>query len=168
MNMEQILERSYRSCQLAISDNSCYFNNMRGTVVTARTATCGVNAEARIVLDEDVNLVDYPLLEKMCMNGFGSVHDNSGVLQSDVVEDRNAFLIYTTEFIERRIGERIAKFLGENFVHTISLHTGPLSNPRMRAVCQGLRHLVLWSRPKPYPLWACWATYLWGCIQYHD
>ena len=92
----------------------------------------------------------------------------TALLPPAVIEARKMFLIFTTEFIEKRIGERVAKFLGEKFVHTISLHTGPLSNPRVRAVCQGQRQLVLWSRPSPYPLWACWAVYLWWCIQYHN
>ena len=156
------------SLMLAISDNSCYFNNMRGTIANLRTATCGGNAEARIILAEDVNSMTYPMVEEICVNGFGSVTDNNGPSPPVVIQARKTFLIFTTEFIEKRIGERVAKFLGEKFVHTISLHTGPLSNPRVRAVCQGQRQLVLWSRPSPFPLWACWATYLWWCIEYHN
>ena len=91
---------------------------------------------------------------------------STGILR--IPDGLNAFKAYSSHWIEGRIGGRIAKCLGENYVHTISFHTGGFTNKRVRTVCQGLRHYVKWSRPSPLECWECWSTYLWGCVEYHD
>ena len=134
------------------------YNSKAHPALSLRASTPGGTATARVAgTAADVRLMDEETVKQICRQAFLRIPDGL-----------SAFMSYSLVWIEQRIGGRIAKCLGENYVHTISFHTGGFTNKRVRTVCQGLRHYVKWSRPSPLECWECWSTYLWGCVEYHD
>ena len=134
------------------------YNSKAHPAISLRASTPGGTATARVAgTAADVQLMTEEMLSQICQQAF-----------SRIPAALNAFMVYSSHWVEERIGERIAKCLGEQYVHTISFHTGGFTNRRVRTVCQGLRQYVKWSRPSPFECWACWSTYMWGCVEYHD
>ena len=127
-------------------------------VLSLRASTLGGTTEVQVPgTVADVQMMTEEVMNQICRQAFAKIPD-----------ELNAFMVYSSYWIEERIGERIAECLGEPYVHTISIHTGGFTNRRVRTVCQGLRHYVKWSRPSPFECWMCWSTYMWGCVEYHD
>ena len=134
------------------------YNSKAHPALSLRASTPGGTAKARVPgTVADVQMMTEEIMNQICRQAFSRIPD-----------ELNAFMVYSSHWIEERIGERIAKCLGEQYVHTISIHTSGFTNRRVRTVCQGLRHYVKWSRPSPFECWECWSTYLWGCVEYHD
>ena len=134
------------------------YNRKTHPVLSLRASTLGGTTEVQVPGSvADVQMMTEEVMNQICRQASAKIPDGL-----------NAFMVYSSHWIEERIGERIATYLGEQYVHIIPLHTSGFTNRPVRTVCQSLRHYIKWSRPSPFECWACWSTYMWGCVEYHD
>ena len=134
------------------------YNSKAHPALSLRASTPGGTAKTRVPgTVADVQMMTEEVMNQICRQASAKIPDGL-----------NAFMVYSSHWIEERIGERIATYLGEQYVHIIPLHTSGFTNRPVRTVCQSLRHYIKWSRPSPFECWACWSTYMWGCVEHHD
>ena len=108
------------------------YNSKAHPALSLRASTPGGTAKARVPgTVADVQMMTEKVMNQICRQASAKIPDGL-----------NAFMVYSSHWIEERIGERIANYLGEQYVHTIPLHTSGFTNRPVRTVCQSLRHYI--------------------------